>query len=109
MYLAESLRSPRCLAATKHLEPSLDAGSRVRMMLVVAFDSLLHGFPGEVLDFQEYYGQSRRIRSRFIGGHRVRVTPVFWRAERKKAAAASVSRCSRNSTSTTYPYSSRAR
>jgi hypothetical protein len=44
-------------------------------MLVVSFDVLLHGFSREVLALREDFGQSGRVRRRFVGGDRVRRHP----------------------------------
>jgi hypothetical protein len=100
---AEALRSPRGLAPTKHPQSSFE-------MLMITPDSLLHGLSGDGLGFRSYGGQRGRVRAAALSVVSVcGVTPVFSRAERKKAVAASVSRCSRNSTSMTCPYSSIAR
>jgi hypothetical protein len=39
---------------------------------MIAFDSLLLGFPRDVLHFWEHGSQGRRVGGRFVGGDRVR-------------------------------------
>jgi hypothetical protein len=68
MGLTEALRSARGLAAAKYFESSFE-------MLVIALDSLLYCFAGEVLDLRQHGSQSGRVGSGFICGHRVRRHP----------------------------------
>jgi hypothetical protein len=44
-------------------------------MLVVPLDSLLHGFPREMFNLWEHFGQSGRVSGSLVGGHRVRRHP----------------------------------
>jgi hypothetical protein len=66
--LTESLGSPRCLAPAKYPKSPFQ-------MLMVPLDSLLHGFPRDVLDVRKHSGESGRVGRGFVGGHRVRRHP----------------------------------